>query len=294
MANELYTLQRQFDKAIVPVLRETPSAMSLLPLNTDYRGLGKSSVRIMGYATRGGAKIGFEIMKTAADGVDLTGFDTKIAVIQDDATIKRTDWEAFVENGVPISNDLAMEMTGNIQAAVDKIIYQGWAADGTTYDIKGLYQVAGTSTTGADFGTFGNALKSVAAAISDLEDAGVYSPGHILALNKTQYSQLSSSISTGVIEMTEVMKLLGTGGRIVKNSNVPVDYGLLFPAPLDVNRKFFDIVETVPPQHDVYFKDNSNTSDIGVRQITRLGVRFKHQSSSGTGTDIAVSKISGI
>jgi hypothetical protein len=46
--------------------------------------------------------------------------------------------------------------------------------------------------------------------------------------------------------------------------------------------------------HDVYFKDNSKTSDIGVRLITRIGLRFKHQSSSGTGTDIAVSKISGL
>jgi len=294
MTNELYTLTRQFDKAIVPVLRETPSGMSLLPLNTDYRGLGKSAIRIAGYAARGGAKIGFEIMKTAGDGVDLTGFDTKIAVIQDDAVIKRTDWEAYTENGVPISNDLAMEMTGNIQKVVDALIYQGWAQNGATYDIKGLYQVAGTATTGADFGTFGNALKSVAAGIVDLETAGIYSPGHILALNGTQYSQLSASISSGVVEMTEVMKMLGTGGRIVKNTNVTVDYGLLFPAPLDVNRKFFDIVETVPPQHDVYFIDNSATSDIGVRQITRLGVRFKHQSSSGTGTDVAVSKISGI
>jgi len=294
MANELYTLTRQFDKAIVPVLRETPSGMSLLPLNTDYRGLGKSAVRIMGYSARGDAKVGFEIMKTAADGGDLTGFDTKIAVIQDDAVIKRTDWEAYTENGVPISNDLAMEMTGNIQKAVDAIIYQGWAQNASTYDIKGLFQVAGTATTGADFGTFGNALKSVAAGIVDLEEAGIYSPGHILALNGTQYSQLAASISTGVVEMTEVMKMLGTGGRVVKNSNVTVDYGLIFPSPLDVNRKFFDIVETVPPQHDVYFIDNSATSDVGVRQITRLGVRFKHQSSSGTGTDVAVSKISSI
>jgi len=294
MANELYTLQRQFDRSIVPVLRETPSGMSLLPLNTDYRGLGKAAVRVAGYATRAGAKIGFEILKTAGDGVDITGFDTKIAVIQDDATIKRTDWEAYVENGVPISNDIAMDMTGNIQAVVDTLIYQGYAADGTTYDIKGLFQVAGTSTTGADFGTFGNVLNTVNKAIGDLEDNGVYSPGHILALNKVQYAQAMSNISSGVVESTEVLKALGQGGRIVKNSRVTVDYGLLFPAPLDVNRKFFDIVETVPPFHDVYFKDNSNTSDIGVRQLTRLGVRFKHQSSSGTGTDIAVAKLSSI
>jgi hypothetical protein len=295
MTNELYTLTRQYDRAIVPVLRETPSGMSLLPLNTDYRGLGKSAVRIAGYASRGSARIGFEILQTAGDGVDITGFDTKIAVIQDDATIKRTDWEAFTENGIPISNDLAMEMTGNIQNLIDKLIYQGWAQNATTYDIKGLYQVAGTATTGADFGTFGNALKSVNQAIADLEDAGVYSPGHILALNKTQYAQLASSISSGVVEMTEVLKALGTGGRIVKNSNVTVDYALCFPAPLDVNRKYFDIVETVPPMHTAWFKDgNEQSGDVCVRQITRLGVRFKHQSSSGTGTDIAVSKISGV
>jgi hypothetical protein len=289
MTNELYTLTRQFDKAIVPVLRETPSGMSVLPLNTDYRGLGKSAVRIMGYATRGGAQVGLEILQTAGDGVDITGFDTKIMVIQDDAVIKRTDWEAYIENGVPISNDIATEMAGNIQTAVDKIIYQGWAADGTTYDVKGLYQVAGTTATGAAFSTFGNALKSVAESLGDLETAGVYSPGHILACNPTNYYELASSISSGVVEMTEVMKALGTGGRIVKNSNITVDHALLFPAPLDVNRKFFDIVETVPPMHTAWYRDgNDQTGDVCVRQLTRLGLRFKHQSSSGTGTDVAV------
>jgi len=293
MSNELYTLTRQFDKAIVPVLRETPSAMSLLPLNTDYRGLGKSAVRIMGYATRAGSHIGYEIMQTAGDGVDITGFDTKIMVIQDDATIKRTDWEAYTENGVPIASDIAMDMTGNNLAAIDKIIYNGWTFDATNYDVKGLYQVAGTSATGAGTDTFGNALKSVQAGITALEAQGVYSPGHILALHADQYSEVMASISSGVREYEEVLKALGTGGRIVKNSNLTATYGLIFPSPLDVNRKFFDIVETVPPMHTAWFQGgNTQTGDICVRQLTRLGVRFKHQSSSGTGTDVAVCKIS--
>jgi len=293
MTNELYTLTRQFDKAIVPVLRETPSGMSLLPLNTDYRGLGKAAVRVAGYGTRGAARVGFEILQTAGDGVDVTGFDTKIMVLQDDATIKRTDWEAYIENGVPISSDIAVEMTGNIQALADKIIYNGWTADATNYDIKGLYQVAGTTATGADCGTFGNTLHSIQAGITALEDAGVYSPGHILALHPTQYAQVMAAISSGVVEAKEALAMIGTGGRIVKNTNLTADYGLLFPAPLDVNRKYFDIVETVPPMHTVWFKDgNTQSGDVCVRQLTRFGVRFKHQSSSGTGTDVAVCKIS--
>jgi hypothetical protein len=294
MVNELYTLTRQFDKAIVPTLRETPSGMSLLPLNTDYRGLGKAAVRIMGYAARGGAKIGLEIMKTAGDGVDITGWDTKIAVIQDDAVIKRTDWEAYVENGIPISNDIALEMTGNIQAAIDDILFQGWAADGTTYDIKGLYQVAGTATTGAVSSTFGNSLISLNTAIANLETAGIYSPSWVYCMNPANYAEMAGMISGGVREKAEILSELGPGGRLVKNSRVTANYGLVFPAPLETSRKFFDIVETVPPFHDVYFMDNSKTSDIGVRQMTRLGVRFKHQSSSGTGTDVAVSLVSGL
>ena len=295
MTNELYTLTRQFDKSIVPVLRETPSAMSMLPINTEYRGLGKSAVRVAGYSSRGASRIGFEILQTAGDGVDVTGFDTKIAVIQDDATIKRTDWEAYVENGVPISNDIAMEMAGNNNALIDKLVFNGWAQNGTNYDIKGLYQVAGSTATGADCGTFGNTLKSVMAGITALEEAGVYSPGHILALHATQWAEAMAAISTGVREYEEVLRALGTGGRIVHNSNLTATYGILFPAPLDVNRKYFDIIETVPPMHTAWYKDgNTQSGDVCVRQLTRLGVRFKHQSSSGTGTDIAVCKISGM
>jgi len=294
MSNELYTLTRQFSKDIVPVLRETPSGMGLLPLNTSYRGLGKTAVRVVQYGTRGSAKIGFEIMKTAGDGLDITGFDTKIMVVQDDMDIPRTAWEAYVENGVPISSDVALEMAGNVQKVVDDIIYQGYAADGTTYDVKGLFQVAGTSTTGAVTSTFGNTLISVNTAIANLETAGIYAPSHIFAMNPANYAESMSAISGGVIEMDQVLKALGPAGRVVKNSRITADYGLLFPAPLETSRQFFDIVETVPPEFDLYFKDNSKTSDIGVRLITRFGLRWKHQSSSGTGTDVAVSKISGL
>lgn len=294
MANELYTLTRQFSKDIVPVLRETPSGMGLLPLNTDYRGLGKSAVRVVQYGTRGSAKIGFEIMKTAGDGIDITGFDTKILVVQDDMDIPRTAWEAYVENGVPISSDVALEMAGNVQSVVDDIIFQGYTADGTTYDVKGLFQVAGTATTGAVSSTYGNTLKSVNTAIADLETAGIYAPGHILALNPANWSEMASQIQYGMSEMDQIMKVLGQGGRIVKNSRVTADYGLCFPAPLETSKQFYDIVETVPPKFGLYFKDNSDESDIGVRLLTRFGLRWKHQSSSGTGTDKAVSKISGL
>jgi len=294
MANELYTLTKQFSKDIVPVLRETPSGMGLLPLNTDYRGLGKSAVRVVQYGTRAGAKVGFEIMKTAGDGIDITGFDTKIAVIQDDMDIPRTAWEAYVDNEIPISSDVALEMAGNVQKAVDDLIYQGFVFNGTNYDIKGLFQVAGTATTGAVTSTYGNTLISVNTAIADLETAGIYAPGYIFAMNPANYAETASQIQYGMSEMEQVMKVLGQGGRIVKNSRVTKDYGLVFPAPLETSRQFFDIVETVPPEFDLYFKDNSKTSDIGVRLVTRLGLRWKHQSSSGTGTDVAVSKVSGL
>lgn len=293
MSNELYTITKEFDRAIVPVLRETPSAMSMLPLNTTIRGLGKTAIRTTQYATRSGSKISFGIQKAMGDGFDLTGFDVKVAVIQDAAIIPRRDYEAYVENGVPISADIAAEMTANNLAAIDKLIFNGWTFDGTDYEIKGLYQVAGSSATGADCATFGNALKSVQAGIVALENSGVHSPGHILALHSDQYAEVMASISSGVREYEEVVKALGVGGRIVHNSNLTATYGVLFPAPLEINKRFFDLAETVPPSHHVWFEDgNSETGDIKVQQITCLAPRWKHQTSSGTGTDVAVCKIS--
>ena len=45
---------------------------------------------------------------------------------------------------------------------IDNLLLNGWTADGTNYDIEGLYQAADNNySTSKDFGTAGNAMAAV-------------------------------------------------------------------------------------------------------------------------------------
>jgi hypothetical protein len=256
--------------------------------------MGKHTVRTIGYSARAASRISLDIAQEMNDAVEITGNEIKIAVIQDDVKIPRKVYEAYIENDVPISNDLALDMMKNNLAAIDKLIYQGWTGDGTTYDIKGMYQIGGTATTGADFATFGNGYISIAAAITDLNAAGVFSDSYNVILNSVQYGQLLGSISPtgGNTEMDKVKELLGPDGRVLQNSNVTAATGIVAPDAADINRQYFDIVETLAPMHHAWFVDgNERTGDVRVQQITMLAPRFKHIVST---TDVAVDKLTGI
>jgi hypothetical protein len=92
--------------------------------------------------------------------------------------------------------------------------------------------------------------------------------------------------------MDKVKELLGPDGRVLQNSNVTAATGIVAPDAADINRQYFDIVETLAPMHHAWFVDgNERTGDVRVQQITMLAPRFKHIVST---TDVAVDKLTGI
>lgn len=299
MSNELATLARSFDKAIVSVLREPTVGMQLLPLNTEFRGLGKLSIETFGYKTSAGSKTAYSFERTGYDTVEIAGNVIKVPVIQQQVKINRRTFQAYVDNGVPISADLAFDMTRKNNQAVDALVIDGWKPDGTNYEIKGMYQTGGTAVTGSDFDTSGNAMATVTSAISSLVAAGIDSPAYNLVLNPTQFAQLDKNIISNVgPEMDIVLRKLNPGypgqivGRVFQRSDITAGTGFIAPAALDSNRAYFDLIETVAPVHHAWYQDgNAETGDVVVEQYTCVVPRFKHLSS---GTDAAIGKISSI
>ena len=76
----LSELAKQFDQAIVPVLRATAIGKMLMPVNPQYmnKGIGVLSVETLKYVARGKASIGFDIQKNANDYADVLGNVMKI------------------------------------------------------------------------------------------------------------------------------------------------------------------------------------------------------------------------
>jgi hypothetical protein len=301
MTNALATLGRQFDNAIVETLRANSVGKMLMPVNPQLsgKGLGILSVETFNYVARAEAAIDYDIQQNIGDPVDITGTITKIPVQQDDAVIKRRNWDAYIQRGVKIQNDLAQDMATNIALQQTKLIVDGWAPNGSTYMIKGMYQVADNTYGGADSGTFGNVLKNVAQAIGKLKEDKVISKGYNLGLATFNANELDSNIQYGVREYDLVMDLLnkgfpkGTGpGQIIECSDLAAGTGMVAPVATPENIRFFDIVETQIPVNQLWYEGgNEESGDVNVRQVGAMVPRFKHQVA---GVDPCVCTITGM
>lgn len=297
MANDLTYLTKTLDRAVAQQLKAPTVGMTMLPLNTTYKGMGKTSIMGFLYKDRAGAKIGMDIDHNMAETVDIGGTTLKVPVVQDQVKIPRRTYQAFVDNGVQLDADLAFDMLRTINAKIDNMILNGWAFDGTTYEVLGLNQVAGTSTTGGATSSYGGAYYSIEAAISDLEAAGVYSDAYDAIFYADNFKEARASINStsGRIEMNDIKELLGPGGRFLQapsGASYTANTGIVKPIASDANRQFFELYETVAPMHHAWFVDgNEETGDIMVEQIWMGVPRFKHLSSS---TDVSVAKITGM
>lgn len=301
--NALATIGRQFDTAIIPTLRANSIGKTLMPVNPELsgKGLGILSVETFNYVARAEAAIDYDIQQNIGDPVDITGSILKIPVQQDDAVIKRRNWDAYVQRGVPIQNDLALDMAQNVAIQQTKLIVDGWAPNGSTYTIKGMFQVAKNTFSGADSGTFGNMLKNTAGALGVLKGTEkVYSQGYNLCLPTFNMGELDASIQYGVSEASLILELLnrgfpkGTGpGQIIECTDLTAGYGFVAPVATAENLRFFDLVETQIPVNQLWYEGgNEESGDVNVRQIGALVPRFKHLTTSAT--DPCVCGISGM
>jgi hypothetical protein len=258
----------------------------LMPVNPALsgKGLGVLSVETFNYVARSAAVTDYDINQDIPDAVDITGAVTRIPVQQDDVVIKRRNWDAYIQKGVPIQNDLAQDMAVSIALQQSSVIVDGWKPNGSTYTIKGMYQVAGNTYGGADSGTFGNVLKNVNQGIGLLKADNVYSRGYDLVLATFNMAELEASIQYGVKETTLILDSLNRGlppgqqpGQIYESPDLAAGTGFVKPVGSQENIRYFDIVETQIPVNQLWWDNgNEDSGDVRVRQIGALVPRFKH------------------
>lgn len=302
MVNAINTLKSQWEQEIVPTLQANTIGKMLMPMNTDLsgKGIGVLSIDTFNYVARASAVINYDIQQDNSDRVDLTSGNLKIPLQQDDVTIPRRDWDAYELKGVPLESDLATDMAANVSIQQNNLIIDGWKPNGSTYDIKGMYQVANNSVSGQDFDTFGNALKTTAEAITALKADKIYSAGYNLTLSSLNYAELMGSYSTaGVSEYDLVLRMLNSDaggqvtGRILEGTALSAGTGMVSPVASQENRRYFDLIEPQEPSLSSWYTDgNIETGDINFRLLGALIPRFKHL--NGSGLDDCICKITGL
>lgn len=255
MVNALAQLSKVWDNDIVMPLREATIGRKLIPKNNALSGLGigKQQYNYFTFQDLSAAIVDYRLPDNvgAKDTVDITETSIKMAFLDKEFTIPRQAYESYKAGGVPVDNSAAIALSDLIADAENTLFIQGWAPDGSTYLISGLYQSANnTETTADDFGTYGNAVNKVTLAMGELLTDKILPP-YNLTLNPAQYAELAGSESTtGKSEWDTVMKLLNTGttgGNIFMSTAVTAGTGMM----TGVGPKYFDYIEGQPPKYEL-------------------------------------------
>ncbi len=294
MTNSLVDIGRTWDKKIIPVLRQASVGRKLIPRNTELsgKGIGQTSVKSYGYGATAAAITEYALVSDFGDTINIEEATIGIPLQQDKITINRRTYDSMIFNGMTPQADQAIDMAQKLSVELDQLIIDGWKPDGTNYEIKGLYQIAGNSTAGSDFGTYGGAITSVGTLLGMLQDDGIFSDGYNLTLATTQYQQLLGSISTaGIMEMDQVIKMLNAGipdgqpkpGRVYQSSVLTAGTGLITPVATEANMIYFDLIEAQQPRNYLSYENgDTELGNIILKQIGAAVPRFRRVSSGVT------------
>ena len=172
------------------------------------------------------------------DSPNLTRTNVDIPVLQKTFELNRRDVESSRRFGTPLNTAAASSASYRVAYAENEIALLGWAKDGSTYDVKGLYQSAANDyDTTKDFATAGNAITAVSAAMGMLLDDQI-SPPYNLVLHPTQYAELVASVlSNGDREFTHIRDIIG--GEVFPTPFVSDGTAALLASP---EARFFELI----------------------------------------------------
>ena len=140
-------------------------------------------------------------------------------------------------NGTALDTANAKSAAYKVALREDEIILDGYAADGTNYDVNGFYQLAGnTEGTAADYGTSGKGITKTNLAAAVLRTDNIFPPYNQI-LNPTQFNQINQPVSgTATLESEVMTRILR--GQLFESPSQTVDTGMQMSAG---DRGFMDI-----------------------------------------------------
>jgi len=259
----LQRASKMLDADMVEPLRRMLIGRQLIAENTKLRGVGKYAVDIDTITEMSEGQITYNLDEVgkSADMIQVTTARKQVPILHKSFTVPRQEYLAFKSEGKALDAAGATSAAYVVGKQEDAMIINGWKPDGTNYEVKGLYQAAGTTATGATFATAGNGIVSAQKGISALEDLGVSGPYHLL-LHKDQAAELRGSVLTsGGREQKEVLEMLNLDnpnmreGRIWQCHDMTAANALLIP--VDPARVYFELVNPVQI-HTALGEDSKN------------------------------------
>lgn len=249
---------KYIDEAVKIAARQAMVGRRLLPVYGPL-GFGKDAVTYDKLTEVSNAQINLAWkVAFSEDIVNLTRTTLPVPVLSKAFRINRRSLEASRTVGTPLDVATAKSAAYKVALLEDQLIILGYAADGSNYDIKGLYNAANNDySSAADWGTASNIVTSINGAINLLINDNIYPP-YNLVLNPTQWSEAGVLISnTGISYRQWIRETIG--GEIFVTPTITAGTGMMLAAG---DRGFFDLAVGVDLTTELEQLDLSKGRDL--------------------------------
>jgi uncharacterized linocin/CFP29 family protein len=171
------------------------------------------------------ALLAFEFMESD-DVIKLTRSNKPVPILQRGFKVGRRDLASSKIRGDPLNVRTAVSAAYKVQLKEEALLIQGYTADGTTYDIKGLYQSANNTFGGATWATAANIILAINAAIGALIVDKIYPPYNCV-LHPDQWAETGVLISGSAKSHREWIKESMQGGDVYVSPTITAGTGMV-------------------------------------------------------------------
>ena len=151
--------------------------------------------------------------RQSQDLVNLARTTVGIPNLHKEFEINKLDLAASRQTGAPINTTTAESAAYKVAYREDEVLINGYSADGTTYEISGLYQSAGNTFGGADWATATNIPLSVNGAINVLLTDNILPP-YNLTVPAEQYGYMLVFVANTAVSYLQWVKEALQGGNV--------------------------------------------------------------------------------
>jgi len=243
---------KQIKEDVVIPAREQNIARKIAAVRGPL-GLGVQQYDFDTLSEMSAAELTYAFVSGSEDALNFTRSSVKIPVLHKDFRIDRRDLASAERFGIPLKTEAARAAAYQVTHKENELVIVGDSGAG----INGLYNAAGNvESTSLDFGTYGNALKKIRAAMALLMGDKIYPPYNLL-LHPTQFAELYGSIDTssgGSVDEASRIKAM-IGGDIIVCPYLTEGTGLLLATP---NQRKFEIVVAQDLTVEAGFDRNKN------------------------------------
>lgn len=200
-------------------------------------GLGVQAITYDKWTETGEAEVNLSWQPAQEDEGSVARTTTAMPVVQKGFRLNYRNVLSSRRNGTALDVANGLSAAYRVSLREDEIILDGYAADGTNYDVNGFYQLANnTQGTAADYGTSGKGITKTNLGAGVLRTDNIFPPYNQI-LNPTQFNEINQPLSgTATLEADVMARILR--GQLYESPSQTAGTGMQMSAGA---RGFFDI-----------------------------------------------------